>query len=203
MNFRQLFQYAENGLIIVPKLKLLANREDIQWESLLRDLYRWQKQGLLQRIVKGVYQIKALKTDPLVAATQIHSDTYISLGKALMLHGIIPDRVYGIDIVCPRRIQSFTVAGIEVVATKIPPSLYWGFDVVSIHAGSYRIAYPEKALFDFVYLDKSAQPTVEYFESLRIETDGINIRRMWEISAASPKMQDYVRALEKYIEEEG
>ena len=75
---------------------------------------------------------------------------YISLQSALYHHGLIeqiPAVMYAITIGRPRRIQ--TAAG-TVSLHRVPPPLFAGFEVIGKDA--VKMAIPEKALFDVLYL---------------------------------------------------
>ena len=75
---------------------------------------------------------------------------YISLQSALYHHGLIeqiPAVIYAVTIGRPRRIQ--TAAG-TVSLHRVPPPLFAGFEVIGKDA--VKMATPEKALFDVLYL---------------------------------------------------
>ncbi|HEX5209109.1 MAG TPA: hypothetical protein VFW10_15125 [Steroidobacteraceae bacterium] len=75
---------------------------------------------------------------------------YISLQSALYHHGLIeqiPAVIYAVTIGRPRRIQ--TAAG-TVSLHRVPPLLFAGFEVIGKDAA--KMATPEKALFDVLYL---------------------------------------------------
>lgn len=75
---------------------------------------------------------------------------YISLQSALHYHGMIeqiPEIVYAVS--CGRtKIFNTPVATVSV--HHIPPALFLGYQVIG--KGVIKIATPEKALFDFLYL---------------------------------------------------
>ena len=201
MNFKHLIEHSNNGIVFAWQLRVVAKREDLLWTSVLKNLYRWCQEGLLTRIVKGAFKVHGLKSNLLVAATQIHSDSYISLAKAMELHGMIPDRVYGVDLVCPRRVNSFIIDDCEIRVHKISPSNFWGYDITTINEGSYRMACPEKALFDYIMNDSTSQPNVDYFEELRLEPDSISMDRTIEISQKRPTFKKYISPMKEYIKE--
>jgi predicted transcriptional regulator of viral defense system len=75
---------------------------------------------------------------------------YISLQSALYHHGLIeqiPAVIYAVTIGRPRRIK--TTAG-TVSLHRVPPPLFAGFEVIG--KDSVKMATPEKALFDLLYL---------------------------------------------------
>lgn len=77
------------------------------------------------------------------------SPAYVSLQSALYLHGLIeqiPAVIYAVTLGRPRRVKTPLVT---VSFHQFPPHLFTGFDVSQTGA---KIATPEKALFDVLYL---------------------------------------------------
>jgi predicted transcriptional regulator of viral defense system len=75
---------------------------------------------------------------------------YISLQSALYHHGLIeqiPAVIYAVTIGRPRRIKTPTGT---VSLHRVPPPLFTGFEVMGKDA--VKMATPEKALFDVIYL---------------------------------------------------
>ncbi|HEY3730733.1 MAG TPA: hypothetical protein VGL28_05660 [Steroidobacteraceae bacterium] len=75
---------------------------------------------------------------------------YISLQSALFHHGLIeqiPSILYAVTPGRPRRLRT-PIATISF--HRMPPELFKGFDLSS--ASDAKIATPEKALFDMIYL---------------------------------------------------
>jgi predicted transcriptional regulator of viral defense system len=75
---------------------------------------------------------------------------YISLQSALFHHGLIeqiPSITYAVTLARPRRVE--TPLG-TISFHRMPPELFKGFDLTS--QSDAKIATPEKALFDTLYL---------------------------------------------------
>ena len=75
--------------------------------------------------------------------------SYVSLQSALFLHGLIeqmPAVIYAVTLGRPRRVA--TAVG-TISFHRVPPELFTGFEV---SADGAKIATPEKALFDTLYL---------------------------------------------------
>jgi predicted transcriptional regulator of viral defense system len=75
---------------------------------------------------------------------------YISLQSALFHHGLIeqiPSILYAVTLGRPRRVRT-PVATISF--HRMPPELFQGFELSA--ASDAKIAIPEKALFDLIYL---------------------------------------------------
>lgn len=93
-----------------------------------------------------------LKTDRLALPELISAPypAYVSLQSALFHHGMIeqiPSVIYAVTPARPRRLQ--TPMG-TISYHRMPPELFKGFELSSL--SDAKIATPEKALFDLVYL---------------------------------------------------
>jgi predicted transcriptional regulator of viral defense system len=114
-------------------------------------LRRLARKGMIVHLSRGrwlvIEKIDRLALPELIAAP---SPAYISLQSALFQHGLveqIPSVIYAVTPARPRRQQ--TPLG-TISFHRMPPELFKGFDLSS---GSHaKIATPEKALFDLLYL---------------------------------------------------
>jgi predicted transcriptional regulator of viral defense system len=78
------------------------------------------------------------------------SPSYVSLQSALYLHGMIeqiPAVIYAATLGRTRRV---TTPVVEISFHHLPPSLFCGFELAE--RSDAKIAEPEKALFDLLYL---------------------------------------------------
>jgi predicted transcriptional regulator of viral defense system len=135
--------------------------------------------GDIIRVKKGLY-IKAdyYRQGPLykeLLANMIYGPSYISLEYALSLYQIIPEKVETITSVTTEKIKSFSTPAGVFRYRHIPLSLYYkGVRSIQLaDSRSYLMASPEKALVDFVYLEKTAASKKELeillFENMRMD----------------------------------
>ena len=199
MNITDMYQIHHEGLIRTCDLKAYAISHGLLWSSVLVNISRWQKQGLLQRVKRGAYLIRDIKVNASVAACSLIPDSYISLESAMSHHGMLLDRIY--HLVCVRRIKSFHIRNTEVKVFKIPPRLYWGWETDETIHGSTRIATAEKALFDRIYLDRTATPNLEYFEGMGLQPDSLNADRFAKLTSHFPKVKRFSNLLKEYCHE--
>jgi predicted transcriptional regulator of viral defense system len=103
------------------------------------------------RLRRGVWAFRE-RVDPLALPEYLTSPfpSYVSLQSALYLHGMIdqvPAVTYAVSLARTRR---FTTPLGTVSIHHVDPGFFFGFE----HAGSSggRLATPEKALVDFLYL---------------------------------------------------
>lgn len=114
-------------------------------------LRRLAQQGFLMRLKRGRWalsnEVSAFALPELLSAPH---PAYVSLQSALFHHGLIeqvPSVTYAVTLGRTRRVT--TPAG-TVSFHRLPPELFSGFELATKdHA---KIATPEKALFDVLYL---------------------------------------------------
>lgn len=201
MNMNDLYQIHHNGLIRTSDIRAYALNHALNWSSVLMNVSRWQKQGLLERVTRGAYLLRDVKAYTPAVACLLVPDSYISLESAMSHHGMILDRIYRTDLACVRRVKSFSVRDTEVRISKIPPHLYCGWEVEEFVHGIVRIATAEKALFDRIYLDRNAVADCTYFEGMGLQPDVLNIDRFNELTTLSPKVKNFLRPLKEYCHE--
>jgi predicted transcriptional regulator of viral defense system len=114
-------------------------------------LRRLAAEGMITHLTRGRWlvnqNIDRLALPELISAP---NPAYISLQSALFHHGLIeqiPSIVYAVTPGRPRRLRT-PVATISF--HRMPPELFKGFELSS--ASDAKIATPEKALFDLIYL---------------------------------------------------
>jgi predicted transcriptional regulator of viral defense system len=114
-------------------------------------LRRLAAEGMIVHLSRGRWlvnqRIDGLALPELVSAPD---PAYISLHSALFHHGMIeqiPSVIYAVTPGRPRRLRT-PMATISF--HRMPPELFKGFELSS--ASDAKIAIPEKALFDLIYL---------------------------------------------------
>jgi len=114
-------------------------------------LRRFVEVGLITSVRKGLWALQE-RIDPLVLADYITAPypSYISLQTALHQHGMIdqiPEITYLVSLARSSRIDT----GVGTYSVHhVQPELFGGF-TVDPHSG-IKMATPEKALVDFLYL---------------------------------------------------
>jgi predicted transcriptional regulator of viral defense system len=114
-------------------------------------LRRLARKGIIVHLSRGRWLVN-LKIDHLGLPELISAPypAYISLQSALFHHGLIeqiPSVIYAVTPARPRRL--LTPLG-TISFHRMPPELFKGFELSS--GSDAKIATPEKALFDLLYL---------------------------------------------------
>ena len=117
-------------------------------------LRRLAAAGRIARLGRGRWLID-LKTDPFVIAQflTIPFSTYISLQSALYHHGMIsqiPAAIYAVTLGRTKRYKNLLG---EFSVHHVMPEFFCGYE--SIGHPIFKIAVPEKALVDYLYLSLS------------------------------------------------
>lgn len=124
-------------------------------QELLIQLYRWVKSGNLNRLKRGLYQFAIRPVDEFSLAGLLYPPSYISLEAALNNLGIIPDVSTAVTSVSPTTTKTIKTIWGNYYYAKIQVGLFWGWQtVIDSHGLPYKIALPEKALLDWIYLRK-------------------------------------------------
>lgn len=127
-----------------------ANRQTVK--NQLRD---WVAKGYLLRVKKNLYFLKeAPLKDEFILGNQLYVPSYVSLESALNYDGIIPDIPFAVTSVTIKKTQEFKTPFGLFLYRKIKHDWFFGWEEVEVGKNqSYKIARPEKALFDFLWLN--------------------------------------------------
>jgi predicted transcriptional regulator of viral defense system len=138
-------------------------------------LARLENAGQLIRIKRGLWVFPE-KIDP-VALTEYLTDPfpcYVSLQSALYFHGMIsqiPEAVYAIS---PARARIYRTKLGAFSIHHVDPSFFFGFE--AMYPSGLKMATPEKALLDFLYLSPAKSnlfqslPELEFPKTFSIKT---------------------------------
>lgn len=135
-----------------------------------RRLNEWQDKNYIKKIIKGYYIFSDPKLDDNVLyeiANKIYNPSYISLETALSYYGLIPESVYALTSVSTRKTITFNTSIAVFSYRKIRDDLFFGYIIENHDKKVYKIASPEKAILDLLYL-KTDIRSYSDFESLRI-----------------------------------
>jgi len=129
-------------------------------------LTRWENKGLIIKLKRGVYLLnendRKINPSRTFLANQLYSPSYVSLEYALNFYDLIPERVFDITSVTTRKTRTITNKLGEFVYRKIKADAYRGFQSLNDEAGlEYFIAFPEKAIVDFFFLNMGKFEKIE------------------------------------------
>ena len=106
----------------------------------------------MQKACKGLYFLTDNPPQKFEIANKIYQPSYISFETALSFYGIIPETIYEVISVTPRKTRTFKVSDIKYSYKKIKKNCFNGYKSIKIKNAIILIAEPEKALVDHLYL---------------------------------------------------
>ena len=133
-------------------------------------LRRQERRGLVEHISRRLYVNKlAHDFSPRELVGVLRPDAYISLESALAEWGISTQSPSALTCVTKGFPRKFRSPSVYILYRHIGQKLYWGFEQKRTRHGSYRIAEPEKALLDWIYLQRQeGLPTA--FDELNLKS---------------------------------
>ena len=115
----------------------------------------WIAKGYLLRLRRNLYFLKetGLKEE-FILANYLYQPSYVSLESALNYHGIIPDVPFTVTSVTTKKTQEFkTPFGLYTYRT-LKSELFFGWQGIKAGEQNYKLATPEKTLFDYLWLNQ-------------------------------------------------
>jgi predicted transcriptional regulator of viral defense system len=166
MNF-QIFRTAFQHYPIISTTEIEKLYPDFDSKNLVY----WQKKQYVQKIRNSWYRLTG-KT-PLDAETlyfisnHIYQPSYISLETALSHYGFIPEGVFKVTAVSTLKTNLFQTAVGDFGYQNIKQSLFFGYQMMPLGLFYFKMAEPEKAILDFLYLHPEIT-TESHFQELRL-----------------------------------
>ncbi len=178
---------------------------DVSPQGIRAQLSRWASEGRLIMLRRGLYTFappyRTKTPSPFVVANALSPGSYVSCQSALSWHGVIPEGVKSVTSVTPGRPGIYTNPLGTFIQRHMKPDLLWGFESAPMPwGGSARMALPEKALLDLLYLEHGGG-SPEYIRQLRLSGQGglsAALLRQFARRWGSPGM---LAAAEKVIDE--
>ncbi len=134
-----------------------------------RRLVEWQQRGYLQKIRNNWYLFSDIEQDEhfrFRIANLIYSPSYISLESALAYYHFIPEATFSYISVSSLKTIAFQTSSGRFVYRHLRPSMMFGYKLMVNEACTIKIAHPEKAIIDYLYLNPDLK-TEEDMEGVR------------------------------------
>jgi len=141
-------------------------------------LNQWANKGLIIQLRRGIYIFKNQEIDLNLIANEIKI-SYISLESALSYYQLIPEAVFGITSITAARPEKIKTSLGTFSYYHIKKELFFDYQLIDskIKNRRFKIALPEKAIFDLVYLRKDLKDEPSLKE-LRLTAYNFSIRRL-------------------------
>lgn len=140
-----------------------------------RRLSEWKEKGYIKSIINGFYVFADQEPDESMLffmANRIYNPSYISLEAALGYYGFTPEAVFAVTSVSTRKTKTFSTIYGKMIYQHIQPRYLFGFDLVEFGNFRFKIAAPEKAVLDFLYLNPRFNSIAD-MEALRFNVEEI------------------------------
>jgi predicted transcriptional regulator of viral defense system len=127
----------------------------------------WQDKGYIKKIRRGYYIFSDLNLNEgtlFLMANGLYSPSYVSLESALSFHGLIPEGVYSITSVTTRKTASFQTPVANFAYRSIKRRLNFGYRLMAANGRMFKLAGPEKAVLDYLYLNPDIVREADYEE---------------------------------------
>lgn len=151
-------------------------------ETLPIQISRWSKSGKLIKLKNGIYLLpdiyRKIEVFEYYTASILIRPSYISLQKALEYYGLIPEGVPVYTSLTTKRMNVFTNVLGAFKYQHIKPSLFWGYTGITVNKQTAFIALPEKALLDYIYINK-IELSDDYLSEMRLQnTEQIDCQKL-------------------------
>lgn len=148
-------------------------------------LARWQRKGYLQKIRNGFYRLASRPIEGerglFFIANRIYAPSYISLQSAMRWYDFIPEGVFTITSVSTRKTEAFVTPAGNFSFKSVKPSLFFGYRLEQFQEFRVKIADPEKAFLDLLYLNPHFDSFDHFFElrlNFREIREKLDLRKM-------------------------
>ncbi len=163
MTFQE-FQRAFSTFPVIPTFEIEKVFPNFDRNALTR----WQQKGYLEKIRQGYYRLTARpvigEADLFFIANKIYFPSYISLQSALRWYDFIPEGVFTITSIATKKTNLFQTPIGAFQYRNVKKDLFFGYHLEKIDEFYFKIAEPEKAILDLLYLWPSLSSEDDLFE---------------------------------------
>ena len=175
--------------------------------TLLMQLSRWARSGLVIALRRGMYTLSPLyrrvPLNPAALAQALYPPSYLSCLWALSHCGLIPEAVVQYTSVTTRTTRRFENGLGRYSYAHLKPAAFFGYRPQEIGGAKVMIAEPEKALLDHWHLE-SGEWTAERIAEMRYQnTETVDPTRLAQMAVrfSSPRLSRAVSAWLAYAAE--
>ena len=150
-------------------------------------VHRLTKLGWLKRLKRGLYLVienlsSRFQTDLslVLISNALNETSYVSLSYALNYYQMFDQYTNTIVAITNKETKEYSLDDFTFKFAKVKESMFFGFSEKIVAGKSAKIADAEKALIDYLYLDKTFSSANLVFEKLREHNDILNINLLQE-----------------------
>jgi predicted transcriptional regulator of viral defense system len=133
------------------------------------------KKEQIIKLKNGLYLLGNKKdlVIPENVAFRLYEPSYISLEWALQTYGLIPEIVYNVTSITTKTTRKFQNTFGLFIYKNIRVDLFWGYKKEEKDGQFYLMAEPEKALLDYVYLNRMKIKDTDAVKELRLNAESL------------------------------
>ncbi len=193
IEYANLINQSERKFLTTKDISVLI---DTKSRRTLEDIIKRLVNGkLLTQLEKGKYHVINTQVSDFEIAQFIYSPSYVSFETALNYHGILSQFPIEITSATTKRRTTKLVNDKTFSYSKLNTKLFTGY----YKEDAYLIAYPEKALFDQLYMISKSIKTEEYLDEMDYsQIDVKEVGKYLELVEAGTK-STITNLLNKYI----
>jgi predicted transcriptional regulator of viral defense system len=142
--------------------------------NILVQIAFWTKKSYIKKIRKGAYILSRMveEINPMSLAGKIYAPSYLSLEFALNYYGIIPDIPGTYTSITSRKTMGYKNQFGNFSYQKIKEELFFGYVPLEDKNIVFNIATPEKAMLDYIYLNKNKlEASDNFWQEMRIDEE--------------------------------
>ena len=159
-------------------------------QSVLVTLNRLVEAGKLVRLRRNNYVLAGQNINYELIAEQINPESYISFESALSRYGILSQIPYSLTLATTSRSRIIILGNREIIYRKIKKDLFGNYKIEN----NIRVAYPEKAFLDLLYLISRGQ------SRMNLDELDLSVFNRSKLKRLSKKYPQYTKdLLKKYI----
>ncbi|SRR6056297_3055392 len=153
-------------------------------------LSNWSSKGYISKLKNGIYILnkEKNKVPGQHIAFSLNPKSYLSMEWALFKYGLIPEIVNAYTSVTAKSGRTYHNKMGTFIYRSVKKELFFGYYKEKENGFPYLIAYPEKALVDFLYLNSGTLDTKEDVEELRLnqfELENLDKKKIDEYARAT------------------
>jgi len=118
-------------------------------------------------------------------ANALVEESYVSLGHALNYYQLFDQHSTMVVSITATESKKYLFDGYTFRYAKVKRDMYFGFTEKIVNGKKVRLAEAEKALIDYLYLDKSFASINLFFEKLKDHTKELDLQKLQKYAARS------------------
>ncbi|PIS20913.1 hypothetical protein COT52_01310 [candidate division WWE3 bacterium CG08_land_8_20_14_0_20_43_13] len=138
-------------------------------------LTEWQNKNYIKKLVKGFYIFNDQEhneNDLFTIANRLYFPSYISLESAFGYYNLIPEGVFTITSITTKNTRKVNTEIASFSYRHQKQNLFFGYYMAKSNKIGFKIAYLEKALLDYFYLNTNIS-TLKDMQELRFNHESL------------------------------